>query len=243
MMKITLFIIELLAIFAFNSAAPIYNEGNIFGIAFFIFLIFVTLFFDKVKKLFSKITGKIIILSASFFMISGVIYAGILSVFMADAISNKPADPKTMIVLGCQVDGTVPSKMLARRLDTAYDALIEYPDAVCIVSGGMGSGEGISEAECMYRYLVNKGVSPERIITEDRSTSTSENIRYSFELTDDRDITIVTDGFHQYRASLIAKHEGAENVTSLSAKTELRFLPTYWVREWFGITYFYIFGK
>ena len=47
--------------------------------------------------------------------------------------------------------------MLQSRLDAAYDAMEKYPDAICIVTGGKGNGEGITEAECMERYLTKKG--------------------------------------------------------------------------------------
>ena len=121
------------------------------------------------------------------------------------------------------------------------------PEAVCVVSGGKGSDEKISEAEAMRRYLVDKGLDESRIIMEDKSTSTFENIKFTFAITDKlalgRDITIVTDGFHQYRASLIAKKEGAGEVKAYSAHTEPRYAPAYWVREWLGLTHFFVFGN
>ena len=99
----------------------------------------------------------------------------------------------------------------------------------------------------MRRYLVEKGADESRLIMEDKSTNTFENIKFSFAITDKlgcgRDITIVTDGFHQYRASLIAKQEGARNVTAYSANTQSKYVPTYWVREWLGLTHFFVFGN
>ena len=117
----------------------------------------------------------------------------------------------------------------------------ENPDAICIASGGKGSDEDISESECMKRTLIEKGADPSRIIMEDTSTTTIENIRNTFAITDamgyGRDITIVTDGFHQFRASMIAKQCGAGEVSAISANTEIRFIPTYWVREWIAIVW------
>lgn len=52
----------------------------------------------------------------------------------------------------------------------------ENTTAVCIVSGGKGDSENISEAEAMYRWLVDKGIDSSRIYKEDKSTSTVENI-------------------------------------------------------------------
>ena len=81
---------------------------------------------------------------------------------------------------------------------------------------------------------------------EDKSTTTFENLKFTFAKLDEmgicRDITIVTDGYHQYRASLIAKEQGAGEVTSYSADTEFRHVASHWVREWFALTKFFIFG-
>lgn len=166
---------------------------------------------------------------------------------MYQAQENEPKETDLIIVLGCKVKGERPSRMLRRRLDAAYEAMQKHPDALVVLSGGKGSDEKISEAEGMRRYLVEKGADESRLIMEDKSTNTFENIKFSFAITDKlgcgRDITIVTDGFHQYRASLIAKQEGAKNVTAYSANTQPKYVPTYWVREWLGLTHFFVFGN
>ncbi|SDA17525.1 Uncharacterized SAM-binding protein YcdF, DUF218 family [Ruminococcus sp. YE71] len=242
-LRLLLLIPEFLLLGIFNAAAPIYNEGNISAIAFIIVLMFVTVCFDGFAALWKTKVGKAVLSAVMALTAAGFLYAGVLSGLMYNAMTNTPEDPKVIVVLGCQVQGTQPSRMLARRLDAAFGIMQEYPDAQVIVSGGRGSGEAITEAECMKKYLTAKGADPDRIITEDKSTSTAENLRYSLALTDERDITIVSDGYHQYRASLIAKAEGAESVTAISADTEKRFLPTYWVREWLGITHFFLLGR
>lgn len=247
MLKRILLIFECLLMLAFLAAAPVFNSGNISAVAGILLLMTVTVRSDVIKRAWRKGSGKAVLICASVLILSGICYAGILSMKMYKAMSNRPDKPNLIVVLGCQVNGERPSKMLRLRLDAAYDALTEFPDVPCVVTGGKGTGENISEAECMKRYLVEKGIDESRIITEDRSTSTYENVRFTFELTDSlgfgRDITIVTDGYHQYRASLIAKEQDAGEITAISADTELHFLPTYWVREWLGITHYYLFGK
>ena len=71
--------------------------------------------------------------------------------------------------------------MLIARLETAIAWLQDHPDVYCVVSGGTGEDEVISEAECMYRYMTAHGIAPERIIREDRSGSTRENISFSLQ--------------------------------------------------------------
>lgn len=243
--------LEIFMLLIFLVPFPILCSGNAAGIGLSVFLIIITVKFSKFKELignvWDKTLGKVLLIALCFAVLAGIAYASFLSAKMYNAMVNKPDEPNVIVVLGCKVNGTKPSRMLRRRLDTAYNALQENPDVLCVVSGGQGSNEKISEAQAMKNYLVEKGVDESRIIMEDKSTSTFENIKFTFEITDklglSRDITIVTDGFHQYRARLIAKAEGAGEVTAYSAPTEPRYVPTYWVREWLGLTYFYVFGK
>ena len=163
----------------------------------------------------------------------------VFSVNMAVSIDKKIDAPRAVIVLGCQVVGETPSPMLRGRLNAALEVLNKYPDTVCAVSGGQGSGEDISEAEAMRRYLLDNGIAGERIIKEDKSVSTRENIRFSAEqlaemgITDD--VIIVTNDFHQYRADIYARENGFTAVGHYSSRTKPHNLLNYWVREWAAI--------
>ena len=80
-----------------------------------------------------------------------------------------------MIVLGAGVNGTEPSLSLRTRLDAALDYLTANPDIPAVLTGGRGYGETITEAQCMYDYLTERGVEPERLILEDAASNTAEN--------------------------------------------------------------------
>ena len=167
------------------------------------------------------------------------------SALMVRAAVNAPPDdaPVTVLVLGCQVRGTVPSRAMRQRLAAARRFLNEHPDAVCVLSGGQGEDEEIAEADCMFRELTAAGIAPERLYREDRSTSTRENFLYSQEIIKNNGlpetVVVVTNEYHQYRAGLIAGDLGIETY-AVSAPSGLGLLPTYWVREWFGIVYEWI---
>ncbi len=125
----------------------------------------------------------------SFFLAT---YIAFLSYSFATAASSKarfdalPEDEQlTVMVFGCYVRGEEPGRTLTTRLDAALSLLKRYPNADCIVSGGQGSNEAISEAEAMRRYLVSRGIAEERITLEDRSTNTSENLEYTFAILTD----------------------------------------------------------
>ena len=159
----------------------------------------------------------------------------------ADGTEAPEAD--YLIVLGCQVNGTVPSRMLRQRIDAAADYLIAYPDSVAIVSGGMGSGERITEAECMYNYLTARGIAPERIILETRATSTMENLRFSLELMDEGATTaIVSNEFHLYRAGQMAADLGLD-AALIPADTEYPILTaSYTLREILAVWKYHLLG-
>lgn len=245
LIRILLLAAEVVLAGAFLAAFPYFNSGNIAALVFLALIFLATLKWDKLAPFIAA--HKIFTTAAAAVICAGMIFAAVLSAKMYRQLTNEPEEPKLLVVLGCKVRGETPSKMLRLRCDRAASEMAEHPDLVCVVSGGKGHGENISEAEAMKRYIVGKGIDPDRIIKEDRSTSTAENIKFSFELTDalglGRDITIVTDGYHQYRASLIAKKNGADKVTAYSADTERRFVPSYWVREWLGIVHFYLLGR
>ena len=243
--------VEIFLMFLFLAPLPVINSGNILGLAFSAALILITRYNKECAKAIAKLwhtsAGKPVVIAAGMIILAGLIYVTVLSVKMYKAQENRPDKPETVIVLGCRVKGKRPTRMLRRRLDAAFELMINDPDCLCIVSGGQGSGEVISEACAMKDYLVEKGTPENRIIMEDKSTSTFENLKFSKEIIQERNlsenVTIVTDGFHEYRASLIAKKLGYHSLYSCPAYTEPRYVFTYWVREWLGLTHFFILGK
>lgn len=148
-----------------------------------------------------------------------------------------------LIVLGCQVNGTDPSRMLRQRLDAAAAYLNTNSNTHCIVTGGKGSGENLSEAQCMYNYLTAAGIDPSRITMEDQATSTMENLRYSMEyLEPNAEVAIVSNEFHLYRAGQMAQTLGLEPHL-ISASTEYPLLlANYFLREIFAVWKYELFG-
>ena len=157
----------------------------------------------------------------------------------------KKSDLEYVIVLGAGVNGTVPRNPLRVRIERAAEYMSENEDTILIASGGQGSGEDISEAECIRSILVDKyGIDNERIILEDRSTDTEENFKYSYEIINDPDasVGVITNGFHELRALSIAKRTGFTNTYSVPAVTLYPVGIHYVVREFFGMIEYYIKG-
>lgn len=215
----------------------ILNIGNIVGMAISICLILMILFSKQLHPyIFSKITITIII-----------IFVTIISTYSYKIIKNMNNPPKettTVVVLGCRVKNRKPSLALKERLDKTYQYLNVHQELKCILSGGKGDNEEISEAKCMYQYLVEKGIDSKRLYLEDKSTSTRENILFSYQMIEKENlpkkITIITNEFHEYRAQTIASRLKIKSY-AIPAKTAWWLFPTYFVREIFGMFYEFIF--
>lgn len=142
-----------------------------------------------------------------------------------------------MIVLGAQVHGDQPSRALTLRLEEATKVWKECGEPTILLSGGKGDGENISEAECMHRVLLEKGIPEEKMVLEDRSTSTVENLKFCAEVSNCREkkTGIVSNNFHVYRAKELAKRQGYQDVCGIAAKSDWRFQIHYMVREAFAL--------
>ena len=164
----------------------------------------------------------------------------ILSKF--SAVPEPGAD--YIIVLGAQWKPEGPSDVLRRRLDKALEYLNANPDTCVIVSGGQGNNEPISEATGMRQYLVSAGISDERILMEDASTSTQENLTFSGRLLDKENdrVVIVTNNFHVFRALRLAEKQGYRHVEGLAASANTGLTPNNLLREFMGIVLQFLRG-
>lgn len=226
----------------------ILNIGNMTGISVSMILLGGGVFLPKWIGLIKKIylrggMPRVGIISMGVFVGAIIILAGVTSANMYFGSRVSPKENATVIVLGCKVYGTRPSLMLRERLDAAYDYLKENPKSNCIVSGGQGEGEDITEAEAMKIYLVEKGIEESRVFKEDRSRNTRENLLFSKKVMEEKklneNLAVVTNEFHLYRARKIARNLGLE-AGAVAGKTAWWLFPTYYVREMYSILYEWI---
>ena len=226
------------------AVGRIMNLGNGTGAVIMALIMAYGAFMPKInqaiKKLYAQKVGKVILTGILVMVAAVILLAGVETAFMIKAATAKPSENATVVVLGCRAYGSRPSIMLASRLDAAYEYLTKHPDAICIVSGGQGPDESMPEAECMYLYLTDRGIAPERIYQENRSTSTRENLLFSQEIIEaeglDPEIAIVTNEYHEYRAGMVADALEME-YSAVPARTPLWLFPTYYIRELYGIIY------
>lgn len=140
-----------------------------------------------------------------------------------------------IIVLGAGLDGAKVPPLLESRLTRAIRLYRRESAApLLVVSGGQGPGETTTEAAAMREHLLRHGVPAERIVLEDRATSTEENLRFSTELLDERTrrghLAAVTNNYHVFRTALTARRLGLR-LDVAGAPTAWYFLPSAFLRE------------
>ncbi|MEB2300084.1 YdcF family protein [Lysinibacillus xylanilyticus] len=186
----------------------------------------------------------VIRLGVILFAISSVVY-----IWLGEEMKQgvQPAANGTatyMIVLGAKVKtGGIPSLSLKNRLEEAVKYLKKYPHVKVIVSGGKGEDEDRTEASVMLKYLQDNGIDANRIVVEDQSTSTYENLLFSKDLLPKgtKQITIVSNDFHLKRAKYLAESLGFE-VDVVAAKTPKSVELKLTLRERAALLKTYVFG-
>ena len=232
----------LIYLFILPALRGIVNVGNLTGLIVGGLMIIGAIIFPWLVKASEAHKGiKAVLIGVCGLIVLTIVLTIVTTSCIFFGASKKPDPSSVVIVLGCQVKGTLPSLMLGRRITAAADYLKEHPEAKCIVSGGKGGGEDISEAECMKRGLVAQGIDPERIYLEDKSTTTVENIKFSKKILDEigpnSPVAIVTNEFHQYRAGKICDSFGITEHGSVCSETSWWLWPTFHVREMYAVIY------
>jgi uncharacterized SAM-binding protein YcdF (DUF218 family) len=144
-----------------------------------------------------------------------------------------------VIVLGCGIwpDGR-PTLALISRLDKSIEYYEKNPDITVIVSGGQGSNEPFAEASAMESYLLERGIPGNKIVIEDKSSSTRENFEFSRKLIDIPSgervkIVFITNDFHVLRSRILAERFGFD-AYSISAPTPKVIIFNSYLREFFA---------
>jgi len=225
------------------------NIGNIMGIAVCV-LVFVCTAFSGVIKKISKNSKPVRIFcrTVSVLFGIGILWAAVLTgcmIYGANAFGTRSVIPKdaTVIVLGSKVSGKLPSADLMARINAAGVYLKSNAQAKCIVSGGQGAGELVTEASVMKTYLVKQGIDASHILIEDKSTTTEENLKNSLKMIQKNSLSshvaIVTDEYHEFRAGRIAKNVGMTSY-AVCAQTPWYILSACYGRELLALTKFVI---
>lgn len=194
--------------------------------------------FERLEK-YKKAAAAVVIL--------GVLsFAAIEALILSGALKEDHVKADYVIILGASLRNGKMSKNTVSRLEKAMEYIKGDPEVKIIVTGGTPPGEAISEAAVMEGFLLEQGISGDRIIKEDRSTSTYKNFKYSKRILEQTDraepisLMIITNEFHQYRARLIARHLGF-TAYGQPAATPLHLAPNCYMREYFAVVKTWLF--
>jgi len=193
---------------------------------------------------FARTARRVLLCGLAVFLVALAVTEGFIISAAVRAEDDGPAD--CVIVLGAGVDGTRPSLSLLWRLREAKDWLDRYPEASCIVTGSQGPDELISEAQCMFTWLTDAGIAPERVIMEDMADDTEQNLRYSFAIAEERGfetLAVLTADYHVCRAALLAKANGRQAVMVAAPTAYPVLRANYYLREAFGLWYYKLTGR
>lgn len=233
--KITFLIFTVLAVLCVVYSGMVLATGS--GTSFFLVWIGLAVlfflfgysiwksFWKKVPRLVKGICIAVVAVGfTAFFIVEGCI--------ISQMHEKGEAELDYIIVLGAQVRESGPSAALKYRLDEAVEYLEDNPKTICIVSGGQGANEPYSEAEGMAQYLKEQGIDASRILLEDKSLNTEQNMEYSKALIKDgASAGIITNDFHLFRAKQIARKYGLDNICGIAAKSTPVYLPNNMLRE------------
>ena len=164
----------------------------------------------------------------------------LLAIYSLSAVLNlihlrKKRKADYFVVLGAGLTGSRVTPLLAARIEKGIELLDHNPKAALIMSGGQGPGEDIPEGRAMADYAIHRGVDADKIIVEDRSASTEENLLFSRELMQKERprVIVVTTAYHVFRALLLARQQKMACV-GFGARTKWYFTLNALLREFIG---------
>ena len=182
-------------------------------------------------------------------LVIGLLVVGITeAIIIRYSFGNPDEAVDYMVVLGAKVNPNGPSVSLWDRIHAAADYLEAHPETIAVVSGGQGSDEPITEAECMYNELVSRGIDPSRIWREEEATSTWENMQFTLNLIEEKTgqrpakLGVLSSEYHLFRSSLFAKRCGVEFVGIPARTSRASQAINHFMREVAGVWHYLILG-
>jgi uncharacterized SAM-binding protein YcdF (DUF218 family) len=141
---------------------------------------------------------------------AGVFWCGYLLWLINGYQADKPIIRSDAgIILGAALWNDLPSPALKERLEFALRLYKEGTVDKLILSGGLdANGSTKTEAEGMRDYLIKKGISADKLLLEEKSTSTYENLAFSKRIAEQNklgSLLVITHDYHAARAKEIAK--------------------------------------
>ena len=183
-------------------------------------------------------------------LIKSLITAGAalpVAVFAAkEAVASKgnaKGEKDYVLILGHALKNNGPTEVLTLRCKKAAEYLKEHTSTVAIACGGItGEGQTRSEAEVIKELLTANGIEEDRIILEDKSTTTAENFYNAKKLMTESgktEVALLSSSYHLLRARALAKSCGIEAET-IAAPTPKNVKARCFIKEFVAFPFMYM---
>lgn len=151
-----------------------------------------------------------------------------------------------IITLGAGIRSETVTPLLKGRLDKALEYFWKQDgNPKFVVSGGQGPDEPVSEAYAMAKYLKSQHVPEDKIILEDQSTTTLQNMKFSkqkiekdWKKSEMPKVIFATNNYHVLRSAIYARKAGL-NANGVGSPTSFYFLPSALIREYIVLLVIY----
>jgi len=146
-------------------------------------------------------------------LVYGMLFAWVWRVSRRD--ERRAAN--AIVVLGAAQYNGRPSPVLKARLDHAVELFRAGLAPLVVVTGGIGTGDRVSEATVGHRYLRSLAVPDSAIVVRPDGRTTDESMRSVGEWMHDRELgraLLVSDPFHMARLRIEARRANIQAFTS-----------------------------
>jgi uncharacterized SAM-binding protein YcdF (DUF218 family) len=158
---------------------------------------------------------------AVFLLIFG---ATAFDIYSQSLLTNDAPTADAAIVLGASIYSDVPSPVFRERINHALELFRNGDVKYIIFTGGFGQGEKLSEAAVARNYAITQNIPAERILIEEQSRTTFQNLYFAKEIVGNqrfKSVLLVSDPLHMKRITVMAadlKFENAHSSPTLTSK-------------------------
>jgi uncharacterized SAM-binding protein YcdF (DUF218 family) len=177
-------------------------------------------------------------------------WAAVVVTVAVTGARDQATSADAIAVLGAAQYNGHPSPVLRARLDHAATLYLRGVAPVVLVTGGIGAGDSVSEAEVGRRYLLRAGLSPDAVVALAPSSTTYaslEGVADWFDGRVSRRAVLVSDGFHMLRLRIIATHLGLVPFTSPAPNSPIHASPrrntAYMLAEGLKVPFAWLFHR
>ncbi|MGH7656578.1 MAG: YdcF family protein [Gemmatimonadaceae bacterium] len=146
-----------------------------------------------------------------------VLWLASMAAVLVWALEDDARKADAIIVMGAAQYQGKPSPVLRVRLDHALALWQRGLASRLVLTGGIGEGDTISEAEVSRVYVMARGVPDSAILLENDGRTSAQSLRAAVDLLHEQELRtaiVVSDPFHMLRLEILGRRYGIDPYTS-----------------------------